>query len=221
MPTTTQILEYLRDAANDAIPLAIFWHLAVVYAALMLLLGWRPTERSIGQLLALPLASVGVVGLVAGNPFNGLVFLGLAGVLAWLARRQAAAREPIHFAPLSSVALGGASLATGLLYSHFFEGATVWTYLYAAPVGVIPCPTLYAVIGLALIARLENRAWMRTLAVAGLFYGITGVVQLGVTLDIGLVVAAAALGLASFARAPSERGARGSAAGMHAPGGVA
>lgn len=220
MPTTTQILEYLRTAANDAIPLAIFWHLAVVYAALMLLVGWRPTERSVGQLLALPVASVGIVGLAAGNPFNGIVFLGLAVALALISRRGAP-RQPVHFAPLSSIAIGGASLASGLLYSHFFEGATIWTYLYAAPVGVIPCPTLYAVIGLALIARLENRAWMRTLAGAGLFYGITGVVQLGVTLDIGLVVAAAALALASFARAPSERPARGSAPGMHAPGGVA
>lgn len=62
-------------------------------------------------------------------------------------------------------------------------------YLFAAPTGLIPCPTLSVVMGFAIIYRAFNSyAWSITLLVAGLFYGIFGIFKLHVWLDIGLLL---------------------------------
>jgi hypothetical protein len=67
-------------------------------------------------------------------------------------------------------------------------------YLYAAPTGVVPCPSLSLVVGFALLSGgLGSRAWSLALAIAGLFYGLFGVARLGVRLDIVLVGGSAAL----------------------------
>jgi len=84
--------------------------------------------------------------------------------------------------------------AFGLVYPHFTHTASAIGYLYAAPTGLVPCPTLSLAIGVALIADgLGSRAFALLLAAAGLFYGIFGVVRLGVTLDLGLIAGAAVL----------------------------
>ena len=73
------------------------------------------------------------------------------------------------------------------------------TYGYAAPLGVLPCPTLSAVIGATLILGLLGSAvWSITLAVAGLVYGAVGVFVFGVQLDY--VLLAGALGLTGALR---------------------
>ena len=52
------------------------------------------------------------------------------------------------------------------------------------PTGLVPCPTLSIVIGLALIVEgLDSRIWTSVLVGAtGVFYGIFGAVRLGVTI---------------------------------------
>jgi hypothetical protein len=71
--------------------------------------------------------------------------------------------------------------------------------VYAAPVGLVPCPTLSIVIGFTLlVGGFNSRKWMLILAIVGLFYGIIGYFRLGVKLDIGLIVGALTVALVSF-----------------------
>ena len=54
-------------------------------------------------------------------------------------------------------------------------------------------------IGFALLGDgLGSRVWSLTLAAFGLFYGLFGVLRLGVFLDIGLVGGAVALAVSAF-----------------------
>ena len=79
----------------------------------------------------------------------------------------------------------------------------MWRYLYAAPTGLVPCPAVSAVFGLALVTRgLDSRAVSLGSAVLGLLYGLFGALRLGVHHDIGLVVAAAALAVQAFQSEP-------------------
>ena len=57
MPSPGAIVEGLRVIANDAIALAVVWHLLLAAACIALALGWRPSQRSAGALLSVPVAS--------------------------------------------------------------------------------------------------------------------------------------------------------------------
>jgi hypothetical protein len=79
----------------------------------------------------------------------------------------------------------------GWIYPHFLETTSFVPYLYSAPLGLIPCPTLSMVVGLGLIlGSFGSRGWTFTVGVVGLFYGLFGAVRLGVSLDWVLVVGA-------------------------------
>lgn len=55
----------------------------------------------------------------------------------------------------------------------------------------MPCPTLSIVIGLSLVVGgLDSRAWTLLLGISGLFYGLFGVLRLGVTIDLVLFLGA-------------------------------
>jgi hypothetical protein len=191
VPTTDQILAGLIAISNRALPVAIAWHIVLVAAALALATGWRPAQRTARVLVALPLASVAALGLVFRNPFNGVVFSVAAVVLVLLALR--APTGPVSAAGTRASTIGLATIAFGWVYPHFLDG-NPREYLYAAPVGLVPCPTLAIAIGFALLGDgLGARAWTLVLATLGLFYGIFGVVKLGVYLDLGLVLGATAL----------------------------
>jgi hypothetical protein len=80
--------------------------------------------------------------------------------------------------------LGGVFFAFGWLYPHFLDTASFLPYLYAAPAGLIPCPTLSILLGLTLVARgLDSRAWSAIGGVISVFYGAFGALVLGVTVD--------------------------------------
>jgi hypothetical protein len=90
---------------------------------------------------------------------------------------------------------GAALVAFGWTYPHFLPGHHWTVYTYAAPFGLLPCPTLAAVIGLTLVVgMLRSKAWSLTLAAAGFAYGAMGVFSLNVTLDYGLLAGATLLG---------------------------
>ncbi len=74
MPSSQKILEGLTAIANDWQALAIVWHVVLGALLLALLLGWRPSKRLAGVLLAVPLASVSVLAWISENPFNGTLF---------------------------------------------------------------------------------------------------------------------------------------------------
>jgi len=189
MPTPAEILAGLAAIANQHRWLAVAWHVALAAVALALLARWRPDRRLAGVLLALPLVSVSALAWLHGNPFNGTTFALFAAALAALAARLPRARVAI--APAWCVGLGLLLFAFGWVYPHFLRTDSALTYLYAAPTGLVPCPTLSATIGLALVlGGLGSRAWSLTLGAAGLLYGVFGALRLGVLIDALLLLGA-------------------------------
>lgn len=206
MPAPQTIINQLTLASNGAAVVAIAWHLAMAAAILGLFLGWRPSNRAAGAILAAPVASAAAAALAFENPFNATVLGALAVVLALLALRL----EPRPVAPGSAPSriLGALLVAFGAFYPHFLRTGTLLAYAYAAPTGVVPCPTLSVVIGFTLLADgLRSRGWSLTAAAVGLFYGFFGVVRLGVYLDLPLVAGALALLIAAIARRGPTRAA--------------
>jgi predicted lysophospholipase L1 biosynthesis ABC-type transport system permease subunit len=109
-------------------------------------------------------------------------------------------KERVSVASSSVFLLGAFLVAFGWAYPHFLTTDHWTTYLYAAPFGLLPCPTLSAVIGLTLmLGMLRSKAWSVTVAAAGLIYGAMGVFGLGVTLDYGLLIGSAILGVVAGA----------------------
>jgi hypothetical protein len=201
MPAARDILLGLARIANGATAVAVAWHVAVVGAVLAILLGFRPKQQLAALLLSLPLASVAALAFADSNSFNGAVFSGLTLSLAVLARRAPCGRVTLRVEGWS--ALGALLVAFGFVYPHFLQGASWLTYLYAAPLGTLPCPTLSLVIGAALMmGGPELCAWRRVLAVAGGFYAVFGAVRLGVVIDLSLLGGAVGLFAQSLRAAP-------------------
>jgi hypothetical protein len=182
MPAPDEILSGLYEIANNWQMLAIFWHVYFAVLALFLISGIRPEKRLVGFLLCLPLLSVSALALASGNPFNGIFFILCAAALLFISFRLP--REKIRIAPAWVTMTGAIMFAFGWVYPHFLESASFYPYLYSAPAGLVPCPTLSIVIGLSIIVgSLGVRAWSIVLGLSGAFYGVFGAVHLGVSLD--------------------------------------
>ena len=192
MPTPEQILAGLQGIANAWQSLAIAWHVYFALIAVGLIMGWRPSQRIGAILLALPLLSVSVLAWLFGNPFNGTLFA-LAGITL-LAIALGSPPTRIQLAPLWGIISGLVMFAFGWVYPHFLDTSSYFAYLIAAPTGLIPCPTLSIVTGLALVTGgLGSRSWSLVLGALGAFYGTFGAARLGVTIDWALVVGAVIL----------------------------
>jgi hypothetical protein len=204
MPSPDQILQGLTAIANQWWLLAVAWH--VYFAVLVggLVFGLRPTQRTAAILLALPLLSVSVLAWTGANPFNGLLLGIVSLALIGLAFRMPAA--PVALGPTWAVAAGALLFAFGWVYPHFLDTFPAAAYLVAAPVGLVPCPTLSLVIGLTLVlGGFESRLWSTVLAFAGVFYGLFGALRLDVTIDFILLVGAGILLLAVYGPKPSAQ----------------
>ena len=188
MPTRQVILDSAAVIANDWRWLAIAWH-AVFIAVVIGTLWRRPTARAVATLMIAPVVSVGALAWWSGNPFTGSLFVCLALLMAVIVRRlPTAAMAADHSA---EVAVGLVLTAFGLVYPHFLRAESWFEYLYAAPFGLVPCPTLAALIGVSLLAgSFGSRPWAATIAGASLIYGLIGVAALGVWLDAVLVAGA-------------------------------
>lgn len=199
MPTPDQILAGLAAIANRHVPLAMAWH--AYFAVLLWSLGFHrfPGRRATACWLILPLLSVSALAWGQGNPFNGMVLLIGAVVLAGCAWRLPAGR-------LGRVSPWGWGVALPILafgwgYPHFLDAQTPLAYLYAAPLGLVPCPTLAMIIGITLLLDgLDARPWSAVLAGMGGFYGLFGALYLDVALDWGLVGGALLMTAWWFAR---------------------
>ena len=186
MPDPDAILAGLTRIANQAFALAVLWHVAIGVAAAAVASGMRPSRRWAAAVLVMPLISVSVLAWAHGNPFNGATFAVLSVVLLSIAARGA--REPIELGHRWAVALGLLLVGFACVYPHFLVVRPQTAYLYGAPVGTIPCPTLALVIGVTLIAGgITSPSWTLVLSVAGSFYALFGLLRLGVVLDIGLL----------------------------------
>jgi hypothetical protein len=133
----------------------------------------------------------------SGNPFNGTTFAVLSMSLAAVAWRLPA--ERVRIAKWSSVALGAVLVVFGWVYPHFVE-AQSWTSLaVAAPLGLVPCPTLSVIIGLTMtFDLLRSKGWSWILSAFGIAYGLVGVLMLGVRIDVVLLLGGVVLGIEAF-----------------------
>lgn len=189
MPSSDQILAGLKEIVNSWQTAAIMWHLYFTIIIAGLITGVRLLKRDFGILLALPLLSVSIIAWLSLNPFNGIVFALLGVLLIYISFKMP--REPIDIAPAWPLIPGILMVIFGWIYPHFLETTSWWSYLYAAPTGLIPCPTLSIVIGFTLIVnKLGSPAYSVTLGLAGLLYGLLGVFKLGVTIDCILLLGA-------------------------------
>jgi hypothetical protein len=203
MPSPVAILEGLHRTANEAWWLALVWHALVSVAGLAIFLGQRPSGRVAGLATATLPISVAVLALAYGNPFNGAAFALLAATLAVVAARSD--RAPIVVRADGAHRLGIGLALFGWLYPHFLD-ASPTAYLVAAPLGLVPCPTLSMMVGLALLGvRPSGRAWPAILVIASLFYGVVGVARLGVWIDLVLVAGALGLALVTWSERSHDR----------------
>ena len=194
MPTADRILSWALAVANDWRWLAIAWHFALAAVLIACATRRRLSPRLLGLFLVGPLASVALVAGISGNPFNGVVFLILAILLGREAVRLPAARVTWSATP-TGVA-GAALLAIGWTYPQFLRTDTWAEYAYAAPVGLLPCPTLAVVMGITLtFDGVRSTRWRLLLSAAGTLYGVIGVFVLGVVLDSWLLAGAILLAI--------------------------
>lgn len=193
MPTRADILSGLAFIANDALTLAMAWHVGVLAVVVALAAGWRPYRRWAGVLLTLPLVSTAVLAGLYRNPFNALVVGLLAVVLAILALRLGSGR--VERGPVWSALVGAGLIFFAWSYPHFLDPSKpAIAYLFASPMGLVPCPSLALVVGFGLLAGgLGSRAWSIGLAMGALFYGLFGTIRLGVYIDMFLLCGAVAL----------------------------
>ena len=197
MPTSASILDGLAATAERWRDFAVVWHVLAAGLLTGLVAGWRPSRRFAGLLLATPLGGVSVLAWAEGNPFNGMMFAILTAVVAYLAIRLS--RGMSRIGEVSLLVPGTLLIAFGWVYPHFLQTTTWTAYLYAAPLGLLPCPTLAAVLGVVLILNLVDSGPISiVLAAAGVLYGLIGVVHLGVSLDAVLLAGALWTGIAAL-----------------------
>jgi hypothetical protein len=192
MPSADTLLDSAARLANGWRSLAVFWHVYFGLLTLGMVTSRRLSHRVVAYALVLPLASVSAMAWSAGNPFNGGVFSGLAVGLTAIARGI-----PDHIARTGSraaVAAGVLLVAFAWIYPHFLETTDWAAYLVAAPLGLLPCPTLAGLIGVTIALRgLDSAPWCVMLGLVGLAYGLIGIFGLGVALDVGLAAGALVL----------------------------
>ena len=190
MPTAEQILSGLTQTVATWGIVSIIWHGYLGALVISLALGFRPQKRIMGIMLCLPIISVSVFSWVGGNPFNGTLFALVS--IALIIISVLLPHSPIQVGPIWMIITGALIFVFGWVYPHFIEASSFWPYLYSSPIGLIACPTLSIVIGLAIILiGLESRAWSLVLGITGFVFGITGAIWLGVQIDWILFISAA------------------------------
>jgi hypothetical protein len=193
MPSSETILEGLTTIANAWRALSLGWHLVFGILALLVVSGSRPSKPLVALLLATPVVSVSALAWIEANPFNGIIFAILAVALVRIA--LSLPRDPIAVEPGPLLVFGTVLVGFGWTYPHFLEANSWTSYLYAAPLGLVPCPTLSLLVGVSLIVgSFESKAWANTVAAAALVYGLIGVFTLGVAIDAVLLAGAIVLG---------------------------
>jgi hypothetical protein len=192
MPKTEEILTGIQGIVNNYSSIAIVWHV-ILYALIVALLArWLPTNKLFVLLMCLPVISVAVMAFMAGNPFNGMLFSILAVLLFIFGLK--ASGQPVQTSSLVFMVIGILMIVFGLVYPHFISEGSLVRYLYASPVGLIPCPTLSLLIGFLLLYNgFGSQSVTLTFVIFGLFYGIFGALKLGVYLDVFLVFGSVSL----------------------------
>jgi hypothetical protein len=191
MPNAELILASLSGIATHHWYVAAAWHVVIGIFLAATSLGWRPSRPVMAVLLTAPLASVALFALLDRSWFNAAMFGLLTSVLPLVGVRPGV--DPVRRARTWEMVAGALMIAYAWFYPHFLPPGLALAALYAAPVGLLPCPTLALVIGSTLAFGGFGSRWTLVLVVAGLFYGLFGTLRLRVGLDLGLIAGALAL----------------------------
>jgi len=188
MPSTDEILDGLKLISNNYTLISISWHIVIYISIIMLLLVlWRPTYKMTVIFLSLPFATVALLAWFNGNPFNGILFSILTVYSLIIGRKLS--QKVLKYSSWPYRLAGILLLFFGLWYPHFLDTYSVLAYLYAAPTGLIPCPTLSVAIGTALIFNGFNSNSLKIIFLCyGFFYSLFGILKLGVYLDFVLLI---------------------------------
>jgi hypothetical protein len=201
MPPTEEILRSLKFISENYITVSIVWHLLVYFSFLLLFFQRRkPTKRTSGFLMTLPIFSVAVISALSANFFNAIVFF-IIGLLIFIfcfrLSRNSGFNSP-WFIKLAGIIF----ILSACLYPHFSENLSL--IFLTAPIGVIPCPTLLLVIGVTLIVGPLSQKWTIVLICAALFYGLFGMIRLKVNIDVVLLLTLIPLFWQLFRRSSSD-----------------
>lgn len=189
MTRIEQILANVQSVVNEYSLFAIIWHALFYILIAALLFKWAPSNKLFAVLLCLPLISVSLFAWIGGNPFNGTLFA-IASLLVFFFGLRTPA-GPVETSKLIFFLSGILMVSFGLVYPHFIKPDSFLGYFYESPAGLIPCPTLSIIIGLALIFNgFGSQSISLLLVIFGLFYGIFGVFRLKVFIDLFLVFGA-------------------------------
>jgi len=197
MPTREEILAGLTWLANEYTGIAIAWHILLFILIAMLFAGWKPGNNVMILVLTSLALSASFFASLQGNFFNASVFalLVITSVFATLKPGKQLMKGDKPGPDIIGLLL----IIFGLVYPEFLNVNSLLEYVYAAPVGLIPCPTLAILVGFALVYReFGSVIWTTTLVIAGLFYGLFGALYLKVYLDWVLVAGSCILLLNSL-----------------------
>ena len=187
MPKPQDIRNGLQAIVINYSNFAIIWHIIFYLLIAAIILNWEPSNRLLEIIICLPILSVSIFAWLTGNPFNGSVFL-IATILLMIFGFKTDTRS-INYSELTYIIAGIIMILFGLVYPHFIKPDSILKYLYVSPVGLIPCPTLSAIIGFALVFNgFGSQPVTLILVSLGLFYGIFGVLKLKVYLDLFLLL---------------------------------
>jgi len=186
MPKTVDIINGLQTIVNNYSAIAIIWHAFFYLLLAAIIFLWRPSNKILALIICLPVISVAIFACLSRNPFNGFLFSILAVLVIIFGLK--ASNYTITISQFHFLVIGILMIVFGLVYPHFISTDSFLKYLYASPVGLIPCPTLSIMIGLLLLYNgFGSQSITLTFIVFGLFYGIFGTFKLGVYIDLFLV----------------------------------
>lgn len=197
MPTREEILGGLTSLANEYSNVAIVWHIIILIIIAALFAGWEPGNSLMILFSGSLLMSVSFFAGMDGNYFNAVVFAFLVIVSIYTALRSlnGVIKEDRSWPDIAGLSL----IIFGLMYPEFLKTGSMLEYVYAAPTGLIPCPTLATLTGFALLYRgFGSVTWSTTIGLSGMFYGLFGSIYLGVYLDWFLVAGSLILMLNTF-----------------------
>jgi hypothetical protein len=189
MSRPEEIFSELSPLANQWQLFAILWHLYFAALAVALAAGLRPSKRVSSILLVLPLFAVSVLAWFSYLGVDGVLTGLTAIVLFWIAIHLP--HERVHIAASWFVSFAILLFISGWANPYFLPADAQVTYFNGVPTAFVPSPTISAIIALSLLVNgLESRSWSIVLGGVGLFYGVFGVLCLGMPLDLFLITGA-------------------------------
>lgn len=197
MPTRQEILAGLTWISNEYTGIAIAWHLLTLLLMVALFAGWKPGNNLMILMLSSLLMSVSVFATLQGNYFNAAVFafLLILSIYTTLRSRNEVIKANREWPDIIGLLL----IVFGLIYPEFLNTNSVLEYAYAAPIGLIPCPTLAILAGFALLyGGFRSTTWTIAIILSGIFYGLFGVFYLHMYVDWFLVGGGSVLLLSTF-----------------------